>query len=180
MFAYCGNNPVIYLDSTGEFFDSFLEKLHNRVYNLWDAFVSSIECEGGLGYGIGVELDNVGGGVYQDFYVGIDDGTTVTGNTASFEVSLSTVSIGDTYMHPSHTGNNVHVCKYCFPEMSIEGIVACPHSEEEASCSIGFLSINNKNDVLIGMSSSFHCVLGGHGSLYFNISEYFRRLFDYE
>ena len=62
--------------------------------------------------------------------------------------------------------------------MSPKSIIECPNTERSESRSIGFVSINDNKDIVIGVSASFHVLMGGHANASFNISEFFRRLFD--
>ena len=85
----------------------------------------------------------------------------------------------DVSSNPNHI--EVIMCtfaKIVFLEMSRKGIISCPHSQKQLSFSFLGISVNDSGDILIGTSGSFHAILGGHASFYFNYSEFIRRLYD--
>ena len=125
-----------------------------------------------------VEAEDVGAQHYWDFYVGVDDGKFVAGNTVSSEIAVGPATIGNTYMHCSTNGNEYSYCSECGNDMSSKRIMNCPNSEKSTTYSFGVISANSKGDVIIGASVSAHAILGGHASVGFNISEFCRRLFD--
>jgi hypothetical protein len=194
MYAYCNNNPVMGYDPTGKCFHRWdfwddcdrckllksIQKLSLLCYikkcvNHYDAMLNSIEIEGGLGYGLGASIDGVVSlELSRDFYVGVDDGVTVTGNVISAECEVSGVSFGGTYMHTSEIDGVMHYCQECYGE----DILNCSSTQKSSSLSYGLFSINSEGDLLIGFSASAHLGLGGHISVNFNVSEYIERLFD--
>ena len=46
--------------------------------------------------------------------------------------------------------------------------------------SIGHVSVSASGDVLISAGVSAHVIVGGHASISFNVSEFYRRLFGFE
>ena len=185
MFAYCGNSPISRTDPNGAFWKELGEGLSGawkQFMHRMNAIFSSIEFECGLGTGVGFSSEKSGvvATQYHDFSIGLDDGKAVTGNLLARELSVQTLGIGDTYMHPSNTGHEVHTCKETSPYMTHDGVKQCTESQRQADFSSGFFTISSSGDILIGSSDSYHCIFGGHYSLYFNLTEYFERAYNYE
>ena len=90
MFAYCSNNPIVFVDYTG---NGFLSDLWDGICSIFNAigddivvFVNSLEFEFGFGLGIGgnvefeeIEYYNFDGErvCYEKYYPQIDPSSTV-------------------------------------------------------------------------------------------------------
>ena len=178
MFAYCSNNPVNRIDFLGtswisDKWNAFKEKGTKVI----SSFFASFEVDFGLGWGIGGELEDVGAEYYWDFYVGVDDGEWVAGNVVSCEAALGGVSLGNTYDHRSEQGEAAYYCRVCGDDISAQSIMNCPNSKKSTAASWGVFS-GNDEDISLGFSASAHLILGGHINVAFNLSEFYKRVFE--
>ena len=178
MFAYCSNNPVNRIDFLGtSWISDKWNAFKERATKVISSFFASFEMDFGLGWGAGGELEDVGAEYYWDFYVGVDDGEWVAGNVVSCEAALGVVSLGNTYDHRSEQGGATHYCRVCGDYISAQSIMNCPNSKKSTSASWGVFSRNDE-DISLGFSASAHLILGGHINIAFNLSEFYRRVFE--
>ena len=165
MYAYCGNNPVNFVDYMGKW--AAWNSFWNNVLEVADAFVetiiSSVELEVGFGFGVGFDLfNNISVGVCRDTYVGMDDSESITGNKFSGKVAVfdSKLSFGSSYNYRAEQGGN-RVSKE-IPDNNF---------------AIGPFLLNGENEVLFSFSDGVHFGIGGQVSVAFNITEFVRRIF---
>ena len=180
LYAYCDNNPVTRVDGDGEFWGEIWGGICNFIGNVFDATFSSVEVELGIGFGIGSNvLDTVTAELSRDTYVGIDDGVLVTGNVITAELSLadSDISIGDTYNHLVEK-DGVRVSMSANATHGPFDMINYPDITRGNQLAIGPFVFNNSGDFVICFSGGAHLIFGGHFSIGFNVSEYYRRLFD--
>ena len=114
---------------------------------------------------------------YHDVYVGFDDGKARTGHIVAFEGSVGPASIGDTFDHNYINGEEHNFCRNCGLDISAKSIMECSNSKKDSSSSVEILgiSIGDGDDLVLGLSGSFHVGLGGHVSVGFNLTEYVER-----
>ena len=166
-------------DASGNW-PEWVENIGNFFYDIFDAAITSIEAQVGIGFGIGVNVsDTVTAEISRDTYVGIDDGQIVTGNVITGEMSLldSKISLGDTYNHLVEKGGQ----RVSSSGSAWDGpfdMINYPDVTHGNQFSFLFISVNESGDLLLSASVSIHIGIGGHASIGFNITEFWKRLFD--
>ena len=171
MYAYCGNNPVIGYDPTGEWFKETIDFIFVKPFK---AFWSAIEAEVGFGDGIDGNLVNFGGGQYTDTVVGFDDGEIYTGHVSSTDIPIGPIGFNRTKMHYSEIGYEYVGCDN-YEQRTYRHINSCDVSQESIAFSLGPITINSDFELIISASVSAHFLFGGHASIGFNITEYYER-----
>ena len=149
------------------------------VGNAVEAAITSVELEAGLGWGLDINIsDNATIGMSRDTFVGIDDGMLVTGNTITAEASIldSDLSVGDSYRFVSEKGG-VRSSSGTAADGPFD-MINYPDVERGKQFAIGPFAISDSGDFLISTGIGGHVIIGGYLSASFNVSEYFRRLFD--
>ncbi len=174
--AYCSNNPIMFIDKNGESWNSFWKSVGDFLWNVVSAVGESIEADAGMGYGLGLEINDVGVENYRDFSVGVDDGATKTGTVVSTAIS----GIDHSHMHVSEINGEIVPCSnHDRYDITAQTVCNCSNSETSNTITAGIISYNVGNgDVSLTFSASFHALVGGHVSFNFNLSEFKRRLFD--
>ena len=180
LYAYCGNNPVMGVDPMGTASIPYLiapSKLASATVKTLTAFFSSFEARIGIGIGFGVDIsDNVTVEISRDTYIGIDDGSLITGNVITTELSVFGIGLGDSYDHLVEKGGK-RVSSSGKPWDSPFEMVNYPDVKRGNIVSIGPFALSSSGDFLISISIGAHLGVGGHASLAFNVSEFLRRLF---
>ena len=172
LYAYCGNNPILNTDYSGTFWQS----IGNSIEKQSVAFTKSIEFEFGLGHGIGLDIELASLKAWRDFYVGVDDGVSVAGNRIKFEFKLL-VGIEVEFDHRTEQdGENMN--KSASPYDGMFDMLFYPETKKTITFSFGPFSLDTNGDFKVSLGASLHLIMGGHASISFNVSEYFRRLFN--
>ncbi len=176
LYAYCSNNPVMFVDPSGK---AFLDVLKNFFKNIW----KSIEGEVGIGIGIGlsgeisaVELEIEG---YRDNTLFLEDGNFVLGNVVSTEGSIMGIGAGGKHIQhcegsDSSHGHPVYGTFFDIVEYGTN----CPKCEHQQNFTFNDTYSFGENDFAIGIGASFHFLLGGHAKIGFNFTEFFNRIGD--
>ena len=173
LYAYCSNNPVMYVDYFGH---SIWDVLINMFNNLWE----SIEAEVGIGIGIGVSSEIMGVetsvNAYRDNTLFFEDGEFVLGNVIEESVEVGNLGFGGTHINytEGHEDAHAHRMGEGFLDVVEEGINCekCIHENN--------FSLNNSasmgKDFVLGASFDVHFILGGHISYGLNVSEFIERI----
>ena len=194
MFAYCSNNPVMFVDPCGECIHNLstyktcemckrrkkvAKKVWNFIENIPSAYFKSFEVCVGMGPGIGTDIsDNITLQMSQELYVGLDDGQVITGNRITAEASiLDIIGIGETYNHLVEKGGE-RVTSSGDPDDKMLDMLKYPDTKEEKSVSFSIFAINEEGEFLITIGAGAFVGYGGSVNLSFNVSEYLERLFD--
>ena len=166
-----GYDPTGYY-SWREFWNDFVN-ISNKIS---EAIFESVEIEVGWGTGIG---GSIGGvlklEIYEDTYIGLDNGYFSGGQVASYGCALGALSASNTYIHSCEADGVRNVCEECGLDVNFSSIIDCPHSEEDTSVSYGFVTVD-ESDIILGVSGSVHLGFGGHISIGLNIAELVRNL----
>ena len=176
MYAYCNNNPVMYVDPTGFYsWEEFWEDAGTVAITVVDAFLMSIEAELRMGPGLDIEILNVELGYSNDIFVALDDGDTAAGHIASGSGIIFDVSA----RHYSEIGSDRTLCSECLSkDRYCTGIdyMLCSHSQHSFTTSLGPLSVDQNENYSLSLSAGAHVLYGGSISIGFNISEFLMRL----
>ena len=177
MFAYCGNNPVMFVDPEGKV-PKWLKSIGDAFANAFNAVFSSVEADVAFGTGLGIDiLDTISLGAYHETYVGIDDGVGVTGKRAVLEASLfGTLGVNKNY--DLLIEKDLQRKAMLGPDDGVMDMIDHPNTEQKNQRSILIFSKTDSGDFLIATSASLYVGIGASASASFNVSEFFRRLFD--
>lgn len=172
LYAYCDNNPVMYIDPNG---NSFLDLLKNFFLRIWEA----IEIEIGVGFGWGVTAgimeQNVSLEASRDSTIFLDDGKFLAGNKVVFDASYQDYGIGGTHIH--YTDGDIDgVHRHAYSENVIDGsmaIIDCDKCEHNFN-----VKVIGNDDVVVQVGASVHLGVGGHVSVGFNVSEWLSKMWE--
>ena len=177
MYAYCNNNPVMCVDNTGNA-PNWIKNAVDFLVNYIDAGLSALEFESGLGFGLG--LNNC---IFRDFYLGLDDGDCVLGNILSLNLSSGFVSVGATFTHSSERNLKSERCRECGIDYSAWDMITCSHSTKTITVSLTCVTLAididdiSQSSIIVGASPGLHAILGGHVSVGYNITDFYRKVF---
>ncbi|MBQ7362818.1 MAG: hypothetical protein IJW48_00035 [Clostridia bacterium] len=114
---------------------------------------------------------------HRDFYVGLDDAQWVTGNRIKAELKCF-VGVELEYNHQTEKNGkstNYSASAYDGPF----DMLFYPETIKSLNLSLGMATYDViNNEFKISHSISGHFLMGGHFSVGFNVSEFFRRVFD--
>ena len=186
MFAYCGNNPVMYVDESGLFFDQIgkffsdvgnaISKTFAKIFNIGK---KAVEINYGGGYGIGIKANVSGvakveleGIAYGQYYNVSNEGWKTTGKSqASFGVGISDnirLSAGASYEAP-------------YEEVKQKGIIFAENGKSSYWAGVDFLGISyqaieqsKKSDAILSYGIGLYAIVGAEGEITVNISEIIR------
>ena len=181
LYAYCGNNPISRIDSTGKFWDNFLNKISDfwentkRFFNaLGDAVSFDFEC--GIGLGIAVKLINVVeievlGVLSADLFHGARESELY--RTAYTKFKLEAFGLGIEAQHGKRLSRDILDSEHKF--------WTNPKSESISDVTPYFEYANfNDKDVVISLGGSVYLGVGFGLSLNFNVNEFWRSWYSWE
>ena len=177
LYTYCADNPVMFIDSSGE---NFLSDAGKFLYKVIEILCESTEAQVsvGNGVGLGVTIGNVevSAGVHSDpFIAGIEKGELYTGYGGGYGVN-AIVGAEYSYEHRYETGvqqfRDGHDVFTPFYE-----IMSCKNTTSKNTFSISAASVDTDGNVKIGVGGSIYClIIGGSANVSFNITTFIEKI----
>ena len=196
MFAYCGNNPINRADPTGTFWKevgNFFKNVGTAIYNgakkFVKAAVGSFQIEGGVGYGLGASAKigpvKASASAYQDgLTVGLKNGSTYTAIKGSASISAQitkkvSVGLSTEYEHRFETDLVRDWDEHTTMSAPWE-VYNCPKTVKDP-LQFSFpiakpIEGNLSQGLFIGISAEAHIGVGGHFTIGWDATEFWRIL----
>ncbi len=196
MFAYCGNNPVNRADPTGTFWKevgNFFKNVGTAIYNgakkVVKATVGSFQIEGGVGYGLGASAKvgpvKASASAYQDgLTVGLKNGSTYTAIKGGAGISAqitkkASVGLSTEYEHRFET-DLVRDWDEHTTMSAPWAVYNCPKTVKDP-LQFSFPIVkpiegNLSQGLFIGISAEAHIGVGGHFTIGWDATEFWRIL----
>ena len=173
LYVYCGNNPIVFYDCSG-----------NTWYEVLNSIFDALSVEIGFGYGIGASFTlqdvKVGITTYQNpVTLGISENHTFTSTSGGFEAGIAALGYSIAYEHRYETdGEKFRDGHNTFS--SPLRIIECDHTTTSEKVNFMILSTNQDNDLIIEYSAKIYVIGGAAFSVEFNVNKFLESLADLE
>ena len=169
LYPYCANNPVVHVDSNGEFFKYIV------------AFFKSLSFDVGVGVGIGAKA-NIGtttAGLeygHNTYTLGVENDQTYAGTSGNFTASLGIIGYETHYIHKCEEGSNKYRDEH--NSFSSPGAIwSCSHTEFSSAIVTPIYKVVD-GDAVVNIGISAYLGIGGSANVGFNLSKFYEELND--